>query len=62
MKYQVLDGAVITGHSLGSSIGGLIAFNTDKGYGLDGGMVGHKLGKNDQEYRSSGDSDHGINK
>ena len=55
LKYQIIDGATITGHSLGSSIGGLIASNNDKVIGLDGGMVGQKLGKNDQEYRSSGD-------
>lgn len=54
-KYNV-DSATITGHSLGGSIGGLIAKNNDKVYSLDSGYtIGSRIKNNNKAYRTSGD-------
>ena len=56
-KYGV-NNAVITGHSLGSSIGSKIGKKNDQIYGLDGGYTFGQGGikNNDHQYRSAGDA------
>jgi hypothetical protein len=57
-KYQPAQ-TVVTGHSLGSSIGSYIADKNDMFYGLDGGYtIGQKTRSRDgnhKSYRTSGD-------
>ena len=54
-KYKPVD-TVVTGHSLGSSIGAGIASKNDKLYTLDGGYtIGQKTRTNNNAYRSAGD-------
>jgi hypothetical protein len=55
-KYKPVSTSVI-GHSLGSSIGSLIASKTDKVTTLDGGYtIGQKTRSNNKAYRTDGDA------